>query len=120
MRVTLLKLLISVVQFPDHKGDLRMGSDDKDKLLPDSPVEGLVPTMNNTGWMTVTLDDVSTEFTRYAASIDEEVLDIGCAYGIATLEALERGARICACDMDAKHLEILEQRADQNMQDRLR
>ena len=97
-----------------------MRSDDKDDLLPDSPVEGLVPTMNNTGWMTVTLDDVSTEFTRYAGSMTEEALDIGCAYGIATLAALERGARICACDMDSGHLGILEQRVDQEMQHRLR
>jgi len=97
-----------------------MRSDENNKLLPESPIEGLVPTMNNTGWMTVTLDEISTEFTVYAGSIDEESLDIGCAYGIATLAALERGARVCACDMDAKHLEILEQRVDQNMKDRLR
>ncbi|MBT8442714.1 MAG: class I SAM-dependent methyltransferase [Gammaproteobacteria bacterium] len=97
-----------------------MGSGDKENLLPDSPVEGLVPTMNNTGWMTVTLDDVSTEFTRYAGSIDEEALDIGCAYGIATLAALECGARVCACDMDAGHLDIVERRVDSGMKDRLR
>lgn len=97
-----------------------MGSGDKENLLPDSPVEGLVPTMNNTGWMTVTLDDVSTEFTRYAGSIGEEVLDIGCAYGIATLAALEHGARVCACDMDAGHLEIVERRVDEGMKGRLR
>jgi len=68
--------------------------------LPESPVEGLVPTMNNTGWMTVALDDVSAEFARYAGTVDGEVLDIGCAYGIATLEALDAGARVCACDRD--------------------
>lgn len=97
-----------------------MVSQDKDHLLPDSPVEGLVPTMNNTGWMTVTLDDVSTAFARYAASIDAEALDIGCAYGIATLEALLQGARICACDMDAGHLDILGRRVDAGMKERLR
>lgn len=92
----------------------------KDELLPDSPVEGLVPTMNNTGWMTVTLDDISTEFTRYAGTLDSEVLDIGCAYGIATLAALEQGARVCACDLDERHLEVLEQRVDPCLKAHLR
>ena len=73
--------------------DYRM-SNDADGLLPDSPVPGLVPTMNNTGWMTESLDEISTDFTRYAGTIDAEVLDIGCAYGIATLAALEAGARV--------------------------
>ena len=38
----------------------------KDRLLPDSPVEGLVPTMNNTGWMTEALDEMSQSFVEYA------------------------------------------------------
>jgi len=92
----------------------------RDALLPPSPVEGLVPTMNNTGWMTVSLDDVSTEFARYAGKIDAEVLDIGCAYGIATLAALDAGARVFACDMDARHLDVLERRVEPAARDRLR
>ena len=38
--------------------------------------------------MTETLDEMSTAFTDYAGTIDDEALDIGCAYGIATLQAL--------------------------------
>ncbi len=44
---------------------------------------------------------------HFASGCDAPVLDIGCAYGIATLAALAEGARVCACDMEASHLEIL-------------
>lgn len=88
--------------------------------LPDSPVEGLIPTMNNTGWMTVTMDAYSKAFTEYAGKVRGEVLDIGCAYGIATLAALDNGARILACDMEPKHLEVLEQRVPAAQKNRYR
>ncbi len=84
-----------------------MSTDDEKGELPESPVPGLIPTLNNTGWMTESLDDFSTAFTEYAGQINEESLDIGCAYGIATLAAVERGARVLACDLEPKHLEIL-------------
>jgi len=76
--------------------------------------------MNNTGWMTLALDEVSTEFTRFAGSIDAEVLDVGCAYGIATLAALERGARVCACDIERRHLDVLARRVDPDVRERVR
>ena len=64
--------------------DPRFGADH----LPESPVEGLVPTLNNTGWMTISLDRISRDFAHFAGTIDDEAWDIGCAYGIATLAAL--------------------------------
>ncbi|MDG1463449.1 MAG: class I SAM-dependent methyltransferase [Gammaproteobacteria bacterium] len=91
-----------------------------DSLLPPSPVAGLIPTMNNTGWMTESLDEISLSFTEYAGSISEEVLDMGCAYGIATLAALDNGARICACDIEPKHLDILGQRIPKSAKSRYR
>ena len=93
---------------------------DKNDLLPESSVPGLIPTLNNTGWMTETLDDVSTAFTAYAGTIDAESLDIGCAYGIATLRALENGARVCACDIDQRHLDILLKRVPEALKSRCR
>ena len=93
---------------------------DKIDLLPDSPVEGLVPTLNNTGWMTVALDEISTDFARYAGTLNDEVLDIGCAYGIATLAALEAGARVLACDIEPRHLEILGERVPEPLRGNLR
>jgi SAM-dependent methyltransferase len=93
---------------------------DPDDLLPESYVEGLIPTLNKTGWMTETLDTYSQEFTRYAGSINTEVLDIGCAYGVATLAALDAGASVLACDMEPRHLEILEKRVPVEQQERFR
>lgn len=92
----------------------------RDDLLPESPLQGLVPTLNNTGWMTEALDEISTAFTQYAGEIDHEVLDVGCAYGIATLAALENGARVFACDIEPQHLDILTQRVPEQARERLR
>lgn len=75
--------------------------------LPASSVPGLIPTLNNTGWMTETLDECSRAFTEYAGTVRGECLDIGCAYGVATLPALANGARILASDLEPRHLEIL-------------
>ncbi len=92
----------------------------RDNLLPKSFVPGLIPTLNHTGWMTESLDEISQAFTEYAGGIDAESLDIGCAYGIATLAALENGARVFACDLEPRHLDILAQRVPSDVQCRYR
>lgn len=92
-----------------------------DELLPESYVKGLIPTLNKTGWMTEALDACSQEFVNYAGKIGAEgleSLDIGCAYGVATLAALREGARICACDIEARHIDILDQRVPAEARDR--
>jgi SAM-dependent methyltransferase len=76
--------------------------------------------MNNTGWMTEKMDSYSADFAEYAGTADGEVLDIGCAYGIATLAALENGARVLACDMDPRHLEVLYARVPEQLRGRYR
>lgn len=93
---------------------------DADSLLPPSPLPDLIPTLNHTGWMTKGLDAVSQAFTEYAGTLDSEVLDIGCAYGVATLAALAAGARVLASDMEPRHLEILGQRTPPADRGRLR
>ena len=93
---------------------------DSDSILPDSPVPGLIPTLNKTGWMTEKLDAYSTDFAQYAGTVDGEVLDMGCAYGVATLSALDHGARVMASDIEPKHLEILTKRIPPAQQKRLR
>ncbi len=94
-------------------------NDGKD-LLPESSIPGLIPTLNNTGWMTESLDEISTEFTDFAGSSDCESLDMGCAYGVATLVALEKGARMVACDIEPRHLDILSRRIPDEKRDRYR
>lgn len=79
-------------------------------MLPASSIPGLIPTLNNTGWMTEALDDHSRQFTEFAGTVQGECLDIGCAYGVATLPALANGARVLASDLEPRHLAILAER----------
>lgn len=95
---------------PENYGPENAPMSNKDQLLPDSPVPGLIPTLNKTGWMTESLDPYSANFADFAGTLDTEALDIGCAYGVATLTALGAGAHVCACDMEPAHLEILDRR----------
>ncbi len=75
--------------------------------MPEVTERGMVPTLNNKGFMSTSLDPVSAAFTLYAGQTEEWCLDLGCAYGIASLAALNRGARIIACDMEPGHVGVL-------------
>ena len=75
--------------------------------IPCAEPNGFVKTLNNMGYMTTTLDPVSREFTAFSVGQRLPALDIGAAYGIATREALEKGARVIANDLDARHLELI-------------
>ena len=69
------------------------------------------------GWASDQLNEVSLQFAEFcrAGNCKEEspALDIGAAYGAASLEALRVGAWLIANDLDAGHLEELERRAVQ-------
>ena len=88
--------------------------------MPKAFMPGLIPTLNQRGFMTETLDAYSLEFTRYAGTVAGEVRDVGCAYGGATLLALASGARVLAADMDPRHLEVLLGRVPAAQRPRLR
>jgi SAM-dependent methyltransferase len=81
---------------------------------------GAVPTLNGRGYMLEALDDYAQAFVEAAAAAQGEALDIGCAYGVATLAALAKGARVCAADMEPRHLEIVRERAAPADRTRLR
>jgi len=79
--------------------------------LPKPPkqwVKGLVPTLNDKGFMFERLDGFAEEFINVAGRSAHPSLEVGCAYGVATLAALDNGARITACDMEPGHLQVLE------------
>ncbi len=64
--------------------------------LPEVPkqwIKGLVPTLNDKGFMFEVLDEYADEFIRQSAAAEDEALEIGCAYGIATIAALEAGCQ---------------------------
>jgi SAM-dependent methyltransferase len=88
------------------------------KPLPELPkqwIKGLVPTMNDTGFMFEVLDEFVEDFIEYSGQIDDEVLDMGCAYGNSTIPALEGGAKVWACDLDERHLEILKSKTPEHL-----
>ena len=78
---------------------------------PDADEYGFVKTLNNQGFMTNYLDEFSQEFVTFAPKAPGPVLDIGAAYGVASLPALEAGAHVIANDIDSRHLELLQQEA---------
>ncbi len=79
---------------------------------------GLKKTANNRGFMHP-MTWPSLEFVQYANQVAEPVLDIGCAYGVASLEALKRGATVYAVDACDEHLHVLEQGVVQNERNQL-
>lgn len=83
-------------------------------------MDGLVPTLNRTGFMLEKLISYSRDFAAFAGQAGGEVLDIGCAYGIASIAALEQGAeKVMAVDMETRHLRILENRIRDEVRPRL-
>lgn len=87
--------------------------------MPNPEPNGFVKTLNNMGYMTSGLDAYSQAFVEFAPSAPGPALDIGAAYGVASLAALSNGARVIANDIDARHLEILRKRARPQLQSRL-
>lgn len=82
-------------------------------------VPNMQPTLNGTGFMFKILDEFAEDFIEFAGQTDGEVLDIGCAYGVATIPALEGGGRVTACDLDPRHLAILTENTPESARERL-
>jgi SAM-dependent methyltransferase len=88
--------------------------------IPATRFQGAVPTLNGRGFMLEALDSCADEFVSFAAEAEGEVLDIGCAYGVASLAALNAGARVCACDMEPRHLDKLIEQTPPEVRSQLR
>ena len=71
------------------------------------------------GFMLQDLDPYSAAFVAFSASCKNPVLDIGAAYGSASLKALAAGASVFANDMDSRHLEKLAGSASSEQRTRL-
>lgn len=63
-----------------------------------------LPTQNRTGWASNQLNEVSERFVAHCRLVTRPVLDIGAAFGLASLAALESGATVYANDIDPAHL----------------
>lgn len=79
----------------------------------------LIPTLNAMGYMNTELDRYLEAFAVFAPEAPGRALDIGAAYGIATLAALENGASVIANDLDPRHLDLLLERVPAGQRTRL-
>ena len=59
------------------------------------------------GWASQSLNAVSLGFVSFCPTAPGPVLDIGAAYGTASIAALQAGATVIANDLEAAHLEHL-------------
>lgn len=66
-----------------------------------------IVTHNRNGRTSTFLNEVSRAFVEYALEHGGPVLDIGCAYGVASRPLVERGITTYACDIDPAHLNEL-------------
>lgn len=57
------------------------------------------------------LNPIAKAFVECAKDANYPVMDIGAAYGVATLPVLASGKQIVACDIDPKHLQVIQQEA---------
>lgn len=71
----------------------------------------MVATLNDTGFMFEVRDRFADAFIEQAGRLGrttgQPVLEVGCAYGVSTIPALEAGARITASDLEQRHLDVL-------------
>ena len=69
---------------------------------------GLVPTLNKCGYMFTHNSIASRAFIDSAKTAKQDLMDVGCAYGISTLKALKNTKRrVIAIDKCQEHLDIL-------------
>jgi SAM-dependent methyltransferase len=88
-----------------------------DQTKPSWNIPGLRPTLNGTGFMFEVLDEYAEDFISFAGQADEKVMDLGCAFGITSIRALEAGGHVTACDMDQGHLDaVLENTPEERRQ----
>jgi ubiquinone/menaquinone biosynthesis C-methylase UbiE len=98
---------------------MNQGSYKNHKMIPEPLPSGLIPTLNKMGYMTQFVDEYSQRFIDDAEHAKAPLLEIGAAYGIATLEALRKGAKVISNDLDEKHLKILEEICPSNIRQNL-
>lgn len=87
--------------------------------MPEPGENGLIRTLNGMGTMTPAPDKFSSEFITFAPKAPGRSLDIGAAYGVAAIPALQAGASLIANDIDGRHLDILFSRVPEQYRPRL-
>lgn len=83
-----------------------------------SKVKVAVETKNKKGF-TYTLTSFGKAFINAAAKASKPVMDIGAAFGVATLPALLTGAKVVAVDIEAKHLLSIANSVEETLRNQL-
>ncbi len=84
--------------------------DPHDRFVQPAPEnDGKIKTLNAMGYMTPDVDVITQDFIHFASIAPLPVLDIGAAYGVATILALKKGATVIANDIDPRHLTLIAQ-----------
>jgi SAM-dependent methyltransferase len=116
----------SELPFTDHPYGLVATDDRFDELcknlqMPPVSSTGLVQTMNHGGgFMLIHLDSVSSQFVDFASRSSYPVLDIGSAYGAATIPVLKNSTcPVIADDIGVDNLLILRKETEEADRDRL-
>lgn len=65
------------------------------------------------------LSETSRRFIHFSAQSQHAVLDVGAATGVASVPALEAGARVIAMDPDPQHLSLLEEQVPRPIRNNL-
>lgn len=120
--LSLLSLIVSGFEFPPANY-YDPGSDCKKVLGENLPVlenDIFYRTKNNFGYMQRSNDIYSQAFVEDAVRSGGLALDVGSAYGVATLEILRRGGNVIASDIDRSHLNILWSQVPDEYKSRLR
>ena len=81
---------------------------------------GFIKTKNNLGIMVTDLGPAEKAFIEFAKTAKNPLIDIGCAYGVATRPAIAAGARVIAVDLCQEHLDILKKSLPEDLHKRLR
>lgn len=84
-----------------------------------NPSSDILATANRMGWSGDAVNEVSQQFIECAAECRQPVLDIGAAYGVATIPALASGATVYANDLHSDHLAKIRRRTPDRDRQRL-
>jgi polyketide synthase PksJ len=72
------------------------------------------PTLNKMGFTHSTLDIASEAFLEHVKALQGNFIDIGCAFGFHTIEALKLGGKVFAIDIEPKHIDALNENCPTN------
>ncbi len=78
-----------------------------------------IATLNNQGFMRVELDKHSLSWVKLSSQTIQPCLELGSAYGQASIECLKQGGTVIANDISPEHLVILRSRVDSKLHHKL-